>query len=164
MKKIEIDLEDILCDELGSESVQESIRRQIIESVTKSVSQGIKNRIDEAVSSTIQTELNAYLKTTLPSLFAEMMDAEYQPVSRYGAKEPPTTLRAQLLKTITENMVYRRGQYSSDRNAFTVAVDSIMEEQMKAFKADFDKSVDSTFTAAAFEHARKAIQKKLGIL
>ena len=161
--KIEIDLDNILGDESGVETLQESIRRQVIESITQNVKKGIKIRIDEAVGNTIQTELNSYLKEALPVLFAQIMDAEYTPVSTYGAKGDPTTLRATLLKSITDNMVYRKGNYSSDNNAFTKAVDSVMEEQLKAFKADFNKTVDATFTAAAFAHAREAIQKKLNI-
>jgi len=161
--KIEIDLDDILGDESGVETLQESIRRQVIDSITKNVKQGIKLRIDEAVGNTIQTELNSYLKDALPGLFAQIMDAEYTPVSTYGSRGDTTTLRATLLKSITDNMVYRKGNYSSENNAFTKAVDSVMEEQLKAFKADFNKTVDATFTAAAFAHAREAVQKKLGI-
>lgn len=163
MKKIEIDLEDILGDEYGSESVQESIRRQVIDSITKSVADGIKNRINNAVSETITDGLNKYLKKQLPALFAQMMDAEYTPVGRYGDAGKPTTLRQELLKNITENMVYRKTGSSYDRNMFTKAVDEVMEEQMKAFKSEFNKQVDATFTAAAFEYARTKLQEKLGV-
>ena len=161
--KIEIDLDEVLGDENGVETLNESIRRQVIESITAKVKEGIKNRIDHAVGETIQQELNSYLKEALPVLFAQIMDAEYTPVSQYGRRGEPTTLRATLLETITESMVYKRANYDSDKNAFTKAVDSVMGEQLKAFQVEFNKTVDATFTAAAFEHARLAIQKKLGI-
>lgn len=163
MKKIEIDLEDILGSEFESETMQESIRRQVIETITKSTAKAVEIRINEAVAATIQSCLKDYLAAELPNLFAQLMDAEYTPVSQYGAKDKPTTLRATLLKSVTDNMVYRRQNYSSDNNTFTKAVDAILEDQMKQFKADFNKTVDSTFTAAAFDYAKTELTKKLGV-
>ena len=69
-----------------------------------------------------------------------------------------------MLKTIKENMVYKKGNCSSDNNAFTRAVDDVIEEQMKLFKAGFNKKVDADFTAAAMQYATEALKKKLGIL
>ncbi len=161
--KIEIDLNDILGDEYGAETLQESVRRQVIDSVSATVKKGVGDRIDKAVSETISQNLNIYLQKELPALCASIMEAEYTPISDYGSKGEPTTLRKSLLKTITSSMVYKPTTYSSDKNAFTKAVDAVVESQLAIFKADFNKTVDATFTAAAMQYATHTLKKKLGI-
>jgi hypothetical protein len=161
--KIEIDLNDILGDENGSETIQESVRRQVIESVSETVKKGIGQRIDRAVGETISEQINLYLTGEMPHLLENIMDAEYTPVTRYGQPEQPTSFRKELLKSITENMVYKKQSYSSNESAFTRAVDQVIDEKVKSFKADFTKQVDSHFTAAAMQFAVDTLKKKLGI-
>jgi membrane-associated HD superfamily phosphohydrolase len=162
--KIEIDLDDILGDENGTETLQESVRRQVITAVSANVKKGIGEKIDRAISETITNNIQTFLKDQMPLLLGDLMDAEYAPVGRYGDKEKPTSFRKQMLKTIEENMVYKKDNYSSDTNAFTRAVDDVIEQHMKLFKADFNKKVDADFTAAAMQYATEALKKKLGIL
>ena len=162
--KIEIDLDDILGGENGTETLQESVRRQVITAVSATVKTGIGEKIDRAISETITNNIQTFLKDQMPLLLGDIMDAEYTPVGRYGDAGKPTSFRKQMLKTIEENMVYKKGNYSSDNNAFTRAVDDVIEEQMKLFKAGFNKKVDADFTAAAMEYATEVLKKKLGIL
>jgi len=44
--KIEIDLNDILGDETGAETLQDSIKRQVIEKFTREIKAGISKRIE----------------------------------------------------------------------------------------------------------------------
>jgi hypothetical protein len=161
--KIEIDLDDILGDEGGAETLQESVRRQVIDSVTNSIRKGVGTQIDHAVSKTISEEIKIFLTTKMPELCNEIMQAEYTPVNNYGQRGEPTTFRKELIRGVTENLQYKKTQYSSDRNAFTRAVDEVIEEHVKSFKADFTKQVDAGFTAAAMEYATTTLKKKLGI-
>jgi hypothetical protein len=161
--KIEIDLNDILGDESGAETLQDSVRRQVVDSVTETVKNGIGKRIDDAVAKTISAGIKEYLTGEMPNLLANIMDAEYVPVDRYGDRAKTTTFRKELVKSITENMKYAKTTYSSDKNAFTKAVDEVIEENVKLFKADFNKQVDAQFTAAAMQYATDALKKKLGI-
>jgi hypothetical protein len=161
--KIEIDINDILGDESGAETLQESVRRQVIDSVAETIKKGIGERIDHAISVMITDSLNKYLKSEMPKLSRSLMDAEFKPVSRWGETDKPTSFRKELLKSITENMTYKKTNYSSDRNAFTKAVDEVVEENVKLFKVDFAKHVDAQFTAAAMQCAADTLKKKLGI-
>lgn len=161
--KIEIDLNDILGDEMGSETLQESVRRQVLDSVTKTVQTGISARIDAAISTTITAAIQEYLNGELPVLLANIMDSEYKPVGRYGEKGEPTTFRKELVKSINENMVYKRTNYSSEANLFTKAVDAVVEDNLKSFKEEFRKKVDSDYTAYAMAYATEQLKKKLGI-
>jgi hypothetical protein len=162
--KFEIDLNDILGDENGSETLQESIRRQVVDSVTQTVKKGIGTQIDQAIETTISTAINKYLTKEMPKLLATIMDAEYTPVDRYGDRNKPTSSRKELVRSITENMVYRKTTYSGDKNAFTRAVDEVIEQNLKAFQSEFNKQIDSQFTAAAMEYASNALKKRLGIV
>lgn len=161
--KIEIDLNDILGDENGAETLQDSVRRQVIDSMTSIIKKGVGSQINEAVSRTISSEIEEYLKTQMPVLLENLMDAQYTPVGRYGDYDKPTSFRQQLVKSIQENMVYKKTTYSSDRTAFTAAVDSVIEENLKSFKAEFQKQVDAQFTQAAFSYAAESMKKRLGI-
>jgi hypothetical protein len=161
--KIEIDMNDILGDENGAETLQESVRRQVIDGMTASIRKSVDTQIQKAIAQTITTQVQTFIEAEMPGLMSELLVAEYTPVGRYGETSKPTTFRAELVKSITENMVYRRANYESDKNAFTKAVDAVIEASMKEFRTDFQKQVDANFTAAAFEYATNSLKKKLGI-
>jgi hypothetical protein len=162
--KIEIDLNDILGDESGAETLQESVRRQVIQSISETIKKGVGERIDAAVEVTISEGIKTYLAEKMPSLLANIMEEEYTPVGRYGEAGKPTCFRKELLKSITENMTYKKQGYDSDKNPFSRAVDSVVEENLKLFKADFKNRVDAEFTESAMRFASDALKKKLGIV
>jgi hypothetical protein len=51
--KIEIDLNDILGDEWGTETLADSVRRQVVEKLTQTVKEGVAKKIDHEVSRVI---------------------------------------------------------------------------------------------------------------
>jgi len=162
--KIEIDLKDILLDEdYGPESMQDSIRRQVIANIEKTVVSGIGKKIDIEIAKAIDDKIKKSLDEIMPSLINEIIDAEYFPVSNYGdrAKEP-TTFRKQLIKCVTENMVYKNSGYSSDRNAFTNAVNAVLDEKIKMFQKEFNSLVDKEYVEKTKEFAAKTLKEKLG--
>lgn len=160
--KIEIDLNNILFDEnYGPESLQESVHRQIVHNLqtqlTGTVAAKVRQEIDAQIADTVAEEI----KKRLPALFEDLMDAEYVPVSGYGSKGSPTSFRKELVKTIQEQMVYKKTHSSYDANAFTKAVDSIVEEQVKAIRADFNKQVQTDVAKQAFDEAVKLLRQKI---
>lgn len=163
--KIEIDLKDILHDDdYGSETVQESIRRQVVEKIEANLSKGISKRIDEEVAKAIDEQIKKSLDEIRPSLISEILDAEYVCIDRYGDRsKQPTTFRKQLIKAVNENMVYRKTQYQSEMNQFTKAVDAVLAEQSKQFKAQFDEIINKEYVADTKAYAVKVLKEKLGI-
>ena len=162
--KIEIDLNEILRDEYGEgEGLAESIRRQIIREVKESAKKGIDAQINAAVSEAISDGLKTAVSEQMPALITDLMNAEYQPIGKWGDKAAPTTVRNELIKSISENMVYKRASYDSDKNAFTRAVDSTMQELMKQFQKDFITQVDGKFRDEALRVATQSILAKLGV-
>lgn len=161
--KFEIDLNDILGDENGVETLQESVRRQIVYNLTTTIKQGIQKQINQEAARVINEEMQTALRSCMGALIDDIMTAEYTPVTTYGDPRPPTTFRSELIRSITANMVYKKTAFSNDANAFTKAVDGLVSEQLKAFQAAFDKQVAAPFTAAVMEYAQAALAKKLGI-
>lgn len=161
--KIEIDLNGILGDENGAESLQDSVRRQVIDGMTASIRKSVDTQIQKAIAQTITTQVQTFIEAEMPGLMSELLVAEYTPVGRYGEVSKPTTFRAELVKSITENMVYKRANYESEKNAFTKSVDAVVEASVKEFRTDFQKQVDANFTSEVMVFATASLKKKLGI-
>lgn len=163
--KIEIDLNDIFGgDEEGrGETMQESIQRQVIEAVTRDVKAALKKRIDEETSRAINDALQAAVKDQMPALVDDLMNAEFQPVDRYGSRSAATTFRAELIKAIHENMVYKKTQYNSDASAFTKAVDAVISANVNKFQQEFNREVDAQFVAQAMAFATEKLRERLNL-
>lgn len=161
--KIEIDLNNILGDEYGAETLQESVRRQVVEKMSSVIKDGIGKKIDFEIAQLIDSEMKKAVQNKMDTFVGSIVDAEYIPVDRYGSRGQPTTFRAEMVKHITENMKYVRANYESDKNAFTKAVDSIIGEMLAKFKTDFNKEINAQFTKEALAYAQQELAKKLGI-
>ena len=164
--KIEVDLNDIFCDEEGnpSESLQQSVERQVVESMTRKLEKGIGKQVDEAVAAVISKKLQELADTLLPKLAEDMLNAEYTVVDNYGnrAKEP-TTFKKELVKIISTKLKYEATRYDSDKNVFTKTVDNVIESNMKLFQSEYNKLVTDGFTKDALTYAVMELKKKLGI-
>lgn len=163
--KIEIDLKDILHHEdYGSESVQESIRRQVVDKLTASVSQGIAKKIDEEISKAINEQIKKSLDEIRQNLIDQILDAEYIQVNQWGDRTgKSTTFRKELIRSINEEMVYKKTRSSYDRNSFTKAVDTVVEAQCETFKKEFNKLVDADYVARTKAYAVTVLKEKLGL-
>lgn len=163
--KFEIDLNDLLADEYGGvETLADSVRRQVIEKLTAKVSTGVQAQINTEVSRVLSEELQSAVKHKMPELLNDLLTAEYRPIDRWGERvKESTTFRKELVKEITSQMVYKKTQYSSDRNTFTNAVDSVISESVKGMQQDFDKKIIEMFQKEAFDYATKQMAKKLGV-
>lgn len=163
--KIEIDLNDILGDpEYGVETLQESVKRQVVSALTQKIQSGIQKQIDAELSLKIKEFISKNLEAHTPKIISDLMDAEYVQVDRYGDRHrEPTTFRKQLVQAINAEMVYKKANYDSEKNAFTKAIDDVVGKNVQAFKTAFDKMVNETFVAECFSYAQKKMQEKLGI-
>ena len=163
--KIEVDLGDVFCEEDGNpaESIQASVQRQVVTILTKKIGEGISKQIDAEVSRVISEVLQRKAEELLPALAADMLNAEYRTVGQFGRMGELTTFREQLLKTITEQMVYKKAKYDSDKNTYSKAVDDVITENLKAFQSDFTKLVTDKFREETLAYAVNSLKKKLGL-
>lgn len=161
--KIEIDLNDILGDEFGSETLQESIKRQIVDHLINVSKAAVKDRINSEVAKAIDEEIKMAIKDQMPKIINDLINMEYYPTDKWGNRADPITFRNQLLKVLCAEMVYKTQRYESDRNEFTKAVDSIIQDAMKEFKELFKTNVDDIFFKEAVLYATENLKTKLGI-
>lgn len=159
--KIEIDLNDILGDEDGVETLQESVRRQVLDSLSRTIKEGVQKRVNEETSRILNEELQSVLRSRTPALIDDIFSAEFTPVTRYGERSMPTTFRNEIIKTLQGEMVYKKANYDSDKNAYTKAVDKIVGENLAAFQAEFKKQVSDTFLKDAMAYAVSELGKRL---
>ena len=161
--KVEIDLNEILGDEFGSaETLSQSIKRQVINQIKSEMDKGIKKQIDSEISIIITELIKVEIDTLMPTFINELMDTEYIKVSKWGEREGRTTFRTEMIKTITSNMIYERKSYTSEQNAFTNAVQSILESEIKKFKEEFNSIVNKEFTASTVKLVTDELKKKFG--
>lgn len=159
--KIEIDLKDILGDEYGDmESLAGSIERQLVNHLKDNLAAGIQKKIDSEVNVIISDKVKEAANNILPTLIEELVDKEYQVVDRYGDRKGSTTMRKELISTLTSQMVYKKCIYNRDKNFFTERIDEIVSGQMEEFKKMFDSKVDEEFTKEAFEYAIIKMKQK----
>lgn len=158
--KIEIDLNDILGDKEGpSETLQESVKRQVIAKLTEHVSTGIEKQINDAVAQTISESLKAAVAEQMPALINDLMTADcVLSTSRsVGEQKGEDNIQgaASCVNQCTDD--------DSDKNAFTLAVDTCCKENMVIFRKQFDAQVNEMFAKEAFDYAVKKMSEKLGV-
>lgn len=160
--KIEIDLNDILGDEYGAETLQDSVHRQVVESLTKTIKEGVGKKIDHEVSRVISEEIRAAVTVQMPRIVEDLLSAEYVAIDRWGSRgSEPTTFRKELVKSINAEMVYSKQEYDSKKNAFSLAVDQVIAARTADFKAEFNKQVDAKFIADAMAFATAKLKERL---
>lgn len=163
--KIEIDLDDIFRDEDGNpeESLQDSIRRQVIARLTDDYRKKLFSRFDEELTRIMQAQIADVMKTNMPDLIGDIMNATYTPVSNYGQRSEPTTFRAEIIKSIAANMQYKPQTYERDENAFTQAVRSVVNSQTEVIKKELLAQIDTKFQKDAITFAVTELSKRLGL-
>jgi uncharacterized protein (DUF2267 family) len=163
--KIEIDLDNIFRDEDGNpeEGLEESIRRQVIDRLSGDLRKRLFSQLDVQLSEVMREQIGEVMKTQMPSMVDDIMNATYTPVSTYGAKSEPTTFRTEIIASIAKNMKYEPKNYSSDENAFTRAVKSVVELKTGEIKKELLAQVDTKFRQDAITFAVTELSKRLGL-
>lgn len=161
--KIDLDLDEIF-DE--GENVDDSIKERIIQTITNRVYQKIERDVSRTVDELVKTGVKQKIDCWLTEAIPVLMDYEFQQTDMYGAtRGEKTTVRNRILQALQTECIYcdARGGYSSDQNAFTNAIKSIVAEQMKKYTPQLDKEVNAMFTKEAMDYAQTKLKEKLGI-
>jgi hypothetical protein len=162
--KIEIDLNNILGDEFGSETLEESVRRQVAEALIAKMSAGMQKQIDLEISKTIKEQIDLHVKEKMPAIIEDVLSTEYVQCDRWGDRGVgPTTFRKELIKSINEKMVYKPTSYSSDKNVFTATVDDVIRAESAKFQKEFNSLVTTEFTKKVLVDALTTLKKTLGL-
>ena len=163
--KIEIDLADVFSDECGypEESTEDSIRRQVLARLTNEYRERLFKRFDDELAAIMHAQIREAIGLQMPSSVEDIMNAEFTPVSIYGERSEPTTFRAEIIKAIGSELVYKPKTYSSEENTFTKAVKGVVGEQTKAIEKALRAEIDESFKRDAIAFAVTKIQERLGL-
>ena len=164
--KIEIDLNDILGDEYGTETIQESVKRQVVEKLKSGIEQRVIKEIELEVSRKIDQEISKVLESKIPGLFDNLLEEEFTPVGRYGDREKPTTIRKRFTEKLIEECKYEKNGnsgYTDNRNYFSKAVDSLVQSKVDDFKKEFNSLVDSKFKEDSLKYAVTKLKEAVGL-
>lgn len=160
---ITIDLSEIFCDSEDPCDLNNAIRSEIVRSLTRTMGERLTHTIEQETRAIINAELQAAVRERMPQIVDSIIDAPFVPVDRYGSPGEPTTFRNALAKAIIDQMVYKKTTYNSDKNLFTRAIDDVLTENLKLFKAEMKRQVDTQYAAAVLQEATIAIRQKLGL-
>jgi len=162
--KIELDLSDILGNEYGDvETLASSIVRQIADTLSKRLETGILKKVDEEISERLDAAISEAVCAKMPDIINDVLTTEYQPVSQYGDKKEKTTFRAELVRTITTELVYKPTRYEQDKNMFTKTIDGVMAEKLKELSIELKTQITTDFAKKALEESVKTLKKSLGL-
>ena len=161
--KIEIDLAEIFCESEDPCDLNDAIRAEVVRSLTKTMGERLTRTIEQETRVVINAELQAAVTQRMPEIVDSIIDAPFVPVGKWGSAEKPTTFREALAKEILSQMVYKKTTYPSDANAFTKAIDGVLDENLKAFKVEMKKQVDAQYAQEVLASATEALRSKLGL-
>lgn len=161
--KVEIDLNEILGDENGVETIQQSVRRQVVESLRRKIEDGVGKQISAEVARILDEEIRSAVKGQMPQIVNDLINTEYVMVDRYGSNLGKTTFRSQLTKAITDNCQYKKERYDSDKNVFTKVVDDCIDQNFKQMRDEFNNLYTKKFQDEALAYAATRMKELLGI-
>ena len=159
--KIDLDLSEIFME--GGADVNQSIKEAIISSVVDRIYRSIEKAIQDKVDRILENGITAKIKETMDALMPEILNYEFAETSHYGVSQKTITVKNRILQDIAKEMVWRDGNWDSDKSAYTKILKAIVGEWMGKFKPEFDKQVNQTFVKEAMEYAQKKLAEKLGI-
>lgn len=171
--QIEIDLDDILYErtydgdyreiETVKESVERQLKQGIIDEIKKSYLKEFKEQLFHDVMSEIKTEYMTLAKTKVPEMLEDALTRKYEIVDRWGSKSSYTSFMEEFVKSLTAQMKYESKSWDSDKNTFTKAVDSTVDEMVKQWKDDFNKHIRENVLKDCYSEALDKVAKAFNV-
>jgi hypothetical protein len=160
--ELKINIEGIFADEDGS-TVNDSIRDSIIAEVTEKIYRAVWKQVEVKTNEILTTGIKEKLGAQLDELIPQLMDHKFTEVTSWGQTKDTFTVRERILKALEQQCVFKDSNYSSERNAFTSSLRSVVDEKMNLFKKEYNREVDAMFVKEAMEFAQQKLQERLGI-
>lgn len=145
---------------LGDET---TIRDEVIEQVSSALIKSFRGQVDNAVSEILDKHVTEAAKQVLGEITNAHLDTVITPTSEYGKQREPYTLRNKLADIVASQCVYKKAKYGSDKNAFSIGVDAVIEEEMKKFRSEFTSLINRTLIQNCMEEAQAKLKAACGI-
>lgn len=153
-----IDIEELKKDEKFMNKLMNEILGQMEESVDGMLSKAIDSFINE----NIKEKIDLQIKNRIAEIVEEGLDKEFEEVDQWGESKGKFTTRDRLVKLFRKEATFKpRGGYSSEENAFTRSLKSMLEQNMKMFRKEFNKVIDSEYLKECQDYAVKKLKNRL---
>ena len=102
--QISIDLHDVFFgdDEYPNETLEEAIRRQVVAQIASEVKSQALKPISALVNGHVENAVAESVSSVLPKMIEEVLQSEYTVVGKWGEKGKTTTLRNEIVETLTD--------------------------------------------------------------
>ena len=147
-------------DLLGDET---TIRDEVIEQISNALLLNLRKTVAEQVTNIIQEQLVQQVKFVISDLVNLHLDTEITVTDRYGSKEESYTIRNKIASLVAGQLVYKKSNYSSDRNAFTSAVDELVNSELKKFQTAFNSMVTKDLLKLCLDEATTKLKLACGV-
>lgn len=152
--KIELDLDQILGD-------PEFLRNEIAERVASEMRDALKKKIHEQTSMAIQEAIRTSVETEIPKLMGDILDTEFTPVTSWGEKRKPTTVRKEITRLVSQD-VTGEGKYG-EKSKIKIVVQETVNQALAAFRKEFSDQVNDQYRKEAMAYAVNTLKAKLGV-
>ncbi|MDY0301489.1 MAG: hypothetical protein RBQ99_07900 [Trichlorobacter sp.] len=147
-------------DLLGDET---TIRDEVIEQISNALLLRLRETVTEQVTNIIQEQLAQQVKFVISDLVNLHLDTEITVTDRYGSKEESYTIRNKIASLIAGQLVYKKSNYSSERNAFTGAIDELVNRELKKFQTEFNSMVTKDLLKLCLDEATTKLKLACGV-
>lgn len=155
--KIKIDTTDVLGDE-------STIRDEVIDKIVSDFKIEIRQDGKDIIKDKLEKALNEIIQEKVFSLVSMHLDTEYTEKDRFGRVGKKTTIRNRIADILRAQCVFKKTNYSSDRNAFTAAVLDTVSDEMKKFRKDYISLVNDILIQECLDEASKKLKAACGIV
>ena len=147
-------------DLLGDET---TIRDEVIEQISNALLLNLRKTVAEQVTNIIQDQLVQQVKFVISDLVNLHLDTEITVTDRYGSEEESYTIRNKIASLIAGQLVYKKSNYSSERNAFTGAIDELVNRELKKFQNEFNSMVTKDLLNLCLNEATTKLKLACGV-
>lgn len=147
-------------DLLGNET---TIRDEVIEQISNALLIRLRKTVEEQVITIIQEQLVQQVQLIMADLVNLHLDSEITVTDRYGSKEESYTIRNKIASLVAGQLVYKKSNYSSERNAFTVAIDELVNRELKKFQTEFNSMVTKDLLKLCLDEATTKLKLACGV-
>ena len=145
---------------LGDET---TIRDEVIEQVSNVLIRTFKEKVSNAVDVILSEEVSKVGAEIIGQIVNAHLDTVITPTNRYGEQEQPYTLRNKIAQITAAQCVYKKARYDSDKNAFSIAVDNVIEEELRKFQKEFNSIITKQILEQTMEQGVQRLREAFKI-
>lgn len=127
---------------------------RVVCALTANYEERITTRMDSIMNQHLRENLSRSVADFVGKKAEEILDTPFVPVTSYGEKSQQTTLRNQIIKQLSQDFLYKFGQWDGDGNTFTKAVNKILNDHLV-------KNLNKEFIQICIKSAVAALNEKL---